>query len=214
MTLRLIDHLCRDHAQQAESRWPIAGDLRALFDQCWECEHITARLHPDGSYHIRSLPTLDFRTYDQLTALHESAHAVLGLVARMPLNYACIEPRTADLQIGFSGCVNWGDFSIPFDEWAAMCWAGQQAQMRWLAATGRNTAANRVDVANLGWDDTRQVLESAAEHRISEDTGWDLCGERLDQHWASIERVADALLAAARLSGAEIADLAGLEVAA
>lgn len=210
MTLRLIDHLCTSHAIQAQSRWPIAGGLADLFDRCHQCHHIAEDLHPMGTYSIRSLPDFDHHTYDQVTALHEAAHAVLGLAAGMPLNYAEIRPRTDEIDSGPGGCVNWGDYSIPIDKWAAMVWAGQRAQMRWLTASGLDTAANRVDVTNLGCDDTRRVLDAAGERNLPESIGWDLCADLLDLHELAIERVADALLAAGRLSGDEIAALSGV----
>lgn len=214
MTARLIDHLCTTHAVQAQSRWPIAGGYSDLLDDCHRCRDKAADLHPLGSYSIRSLPDFDHRTYDLVTALHESAHAVLGLIAEMPLNYAEIRPRTDEIDTKPGGCVNWGEFLTPMDEWAAMVWAGQRAQMCWLTASGLDSAANRVDVTHIGCDDTRRVLQAASGHGLSDDLGWDLCGDRLEQYWPVIEWVADALLAAGRLTGDEIAAIAGLTCAA
>jgi hypothetical protein len=210
VTLRLIDHLCEHHAGAALHRWPVAGDFGYLLDQCYRCWSRSAALHPEDTYSIRLLPDLGLRVYDYVTALHESAHAVLGMVAGMPLNYAQIVPRTEDVQEGIGGNVNWGDCTTPAEPWAAMVWAGQQAQLRWLVAERLDTPPNRVDVANLGWDDTRRVLEAAAERRLPLDMGWDLSGDLLDEHWSSVERVADALLAAGHLPGEEIAVIARL----
>lgn len=211
--MRLIDHLCPRHADAALTRWPIAGNLGDLFDVCDSCFDIAARLHPEGNYVIRVLPDLDKRTYEYSDTIHESAHAVLGMLAGMTLNFAHIEPRTDGVR-ELGSYVNWADYRTPVDQWAAMCWAGQRAQMRWLLAEGLGTYANRIDVANMGWNDTKMVLESATKHGLPSDIGWDLCGQLLDEHWSTIERVADALLTVGRLSGDEIAAIAGLEVPA
>lgn len=205
--MRLIDHLCDRHTAAALTRWPVAGDLGTLLDQCSACSDIAGRLHPTGSYSIRCLPTLDNRTYEHSDAIHEAAHAVLGLAAGMPLEYAMVEPRTDAIQVGARSHVRWGEYRTELTEWAAMVWAGQQAQRRWFTARGLDDDANMIDVSNQGAHDVKLILDAAAQHGVAEDIGWDLCGERLDEHWPSIERVADSLVARGRLSGAELADL-------
>jgi hypothetical protein len=209
VTPRLIDVLCGRHADRAQQRWPVPGDLFALFDKCGTCNFI-AYNRTGGTVAIRSLPDLDHRTYEYATCLHEASHAVIGLAARIPVNFVVVVPRTGELQTEPGGQTNVGEFSVPFDQWAAMMWAGQRAQMRWLRSAGWDTPANRVDVANLGWDDTRRVLDDAAKHGLPDDVGWELCGELLDLRWPAVERVADALLTAGRLSGDEVAAIAGL----
>lgn len=212
MTLRLIDHLCTLHAQQAELRWPVAGDLAVLFDTCGSCDQLAASLHPEGVYSIRVLPDLDHRTYEHGDAIHEAAHAVLGLAADMPLNYAEIAARTDSMQAGPRSHTKWHDYETPIEQWAAMCWSGLRAHMRWLTELGLDTRANRVDVVNMGCHDTKLVLDAARTHGLPNDIGWTLSADLLERHWPTIERVADALLAAGRLSGDEIAALARVGV--
>ncbi len=214
MTLRLIDHLCPTHVEAALDRWPVAGDFGTLLNECFSCDMICRNLHPDGVYSIRVLPDLDSRTYEQGDAIHEAAHAVLGLRADMPLDCVVIAVRTDSVQAGPRSHTRWHDYSTPVEQWAAMCWAGQRAHLRWLAGKDLDTRANRVDVASIGSSDTKLVLDAAEMHGLSDDIGWGLSTDLLDRHWNSIERVADALLGAGRLSGAEIADIAGIEVAA
>lgn len=212
--VRLIDHLCPDHAEAGLHRWPVAGDFGVLLDDCDSCRRIANDLHPSGNYTIRVLPDLDPRTYEHGDAVHESAHAVLGLLADMPLDYVLIEPRLATTQAGPRSHTKWHDYSTPMEKWAAMCWAGQRAHLRWLAVEGLDTRANRVDAVNMGCHDTKLVLDAAAERGLPDDIGWDLAGELLDAHWTAVMRVADALANDRRLSGDEIARIAGLEVCA
>lgn len=208
MNLRLIDHLCPVHADAVRRRWPIAGSLSDLFDQCPSCNDRTAELHPSGRYTIRTLPDLDNRTYEEGSAFHEAGHAVLGLAAGMPLNYVQVEARTDGIQDGFGGCVNWGDYSTPVEQWAAMCWAGQQAQMRWLRALNLDTAANVADVVNLAWDDTRRVLHEVRRVGLGEGAGWSLCEQLLDRWWPTVEDVAFALAADLYLPGDQVRGIA------
>jgi hypothetical protein len=198
---RLIDIICgrcSDRILNARA-WPAPRN-------CADCAGIAAR-HADnpGS----NLGHLDGR---ESAAIHEAAHVVTGLACEYTICYASLEPsdrpgsgahyvaRIFNYQQGSSGH-------------AVMGLAGSLATRRWVRSQGCTSDADMLEAINTGLSDVQEMYE----------LGWssdDLASRVpdaeavVDLHWASIERVAEALLSAGRLEGDRIAELAALTMCA
>lgn len=202
---RIIEALCQHHADRARTVWPIAGDVKALAAACDGCSYNLDRLRADGPINLRALPNLTAEGYVRCAATHEAAHAVVGVAAGLPLKSARLNIVGDEVHTTPGAAVTWGPYSGPVDGYLAMCWAGQQASRRWLSDQWTDvTEADLVDVAFLGWDDTRQALGVIEQHQLALDTGWDLGEQMVTERWTQIEALADLLVRQRCLLGDEV----------
>lgn len=207
---RIIEALCQEHADQARTVWPIAGDIKALAAACAGCSFNLDRLRADSSINLRALPTLTADGYIRAAAIHEAAHAIVGVVAGLPLKSVRLNIFGDEHHSTPGAEVNWGPYSVPVDGYLAMCWAGQQAVGRWLAGQWHDvTAADLVDVSFLGWDDTRQALNAIETHQLAARSGWTLGEQMVDERWEQIEALAALLVQQRCLLGDEVISIVG-----
>lgn len=196
MTARLIDLLCGRHRSFIlDTRlWPadcpINGTFGAYLD-CRDCDNarIPGHLFDDA----------------EKAAVHEAGHAVMYVAAGADVEYAVLNPGQRDSgQVRFSG-------SLSRDEFLTGTWGGVAATLHWADRMLMLDDAAVVDLVVCGYGD----LQFALDH-VSDFGGRDAdrAYEQVGRHWDAVECVADALLAAGRLSGSEIAGLAGIGVPA
>lgn len=145
-----------------------------------------------------------------LNAVHEAGHAVLHVAFGHTVNFAMVADDPD--QPGVIGNVNFDAYSTALRV-AASTWAGREAVLRQLDRWRALDDASLVDaayamrgdwalLADLGLGEAQ--LEAARLTAV----------ESVVEHWPSIERVADGLLACGQLTGDEVAALAQIEVAA
>jgi hypothetical protein len=92
-------------------------------------------------------------------AVHEAAHAVVGLAYGMNLEYTgVLEQETGD-QWNMTGRTRWGNCSVPCLRYAVMAAAGLRAEVRYLAGQGLSAAE-----ALGGASDDRQVAFADLAH--------------------------------------------------
>lgn len=201
MTLRLIDLICdgcRDAILDARVWLPPS--------RCTECALLAERHHGESG---PNLPHLDGR---EAAAIHEAGHVVVGLACDYTIHYATLGPsgragssahyqaQIFDYQVGSSGHV-------------VMALAGSAAGRRWVLAQGCASDADMLEVVNTGLTDVGDMFERGW---VFEDVASRVpdADAVVDLHWHAIERVAAALLDHGRLTGDEIAQIAGLECGA
>lgn len=185
MTERLIDAMCGYHR-----RWTVENRMWRDAILCRQgCRTVTR---------VVLLPHLD---QARQLAIHEAGHAVVFLALGDQIRYATLNANANDPSLSPGGVQTFSD-----QRDARGILAGPAAVAFWAAPTSN---ADIVDIANGARDDFRNVWKAG----ISVESVADLLrgADRLvAYYWASVERVADALLAAGRLSGDEIAAIAGI----
>ncbi len=209
MSFRLIDIMCDDHRTTILTTriWP--RDYRSHkpgIEPCHACNEVGARF----PYEYADMqPGLDRR---EAAAFHEAGHVVAALAAGWAPIYLSMSPSgragsTAHYQVD---CL---DYHVGSFGHAVMALAGGSAVWRWMRQQGCRSDAYLVDAVSTGLSDVEEMFER----------GWsvaDLAGcvrdadGLVDRHWPAIERVAAEALSRGRLDGAEIAAIAGIEVAA
>ncbi len=161
---------------------------------------------------VRGLTELSARQRERLTAVHEAGHAVLAIVTGQPVSRVELLLRRGQSGRQDVGGVTVfdGPIRVPLPEYVAICWAGQQASLRYLAAKGHATAANRLDVRHGGWDDNLGALaairrDAPGAEPLAAFLSWRaLADALLEVHWPAVIRLQRKLLRARRL------DLRGL----
>jgi hypothetical protein len=205
VTGRFIDLLCPWHRQYIlETRvWPERHDP-GTGSSCRECR-ITAATVPEGWF--RQLPGFDAR---EVAAIHETGHIVAVAVLGYTPGYITLEGS------GRSGSTAHYTADLPTDAvhgigHAAVVLAGEAATRRWLVCSRADTDADLLDAVYGGKLDTED-LHTFGLSRVDVDVSLATADRLVAEHWPAVERVADMLLARGRLSGNEIADLAGMAV--
>jgi hypothetical protein len=205
MMFRLADIMCARHkALILDTRlWPqnyTAGNHNPGNNSCENCADV-GRQAPTGIPTV--LPHLEPVEH---MAFHESGHAVVYLHLGVTVDYAALEASPdgaegsqAHVSVDASGCSLVG------------LWAGTAAARRWLLTRGVSDDADLIDVINGGHLDAREIHESGFGRR-DVNAARDHADGLVNQNWSAIERVAAALLIRGRLTGDEIAELAGCGV--
>jgi hypothetical protein len=187
---RLIDYLCDRHQQHIldTHTWPDDWRFGAYCTNCGSASQVL------------QLPHLD---PNQQLAIHEAGHAVAHLTVGTRLLYASL--NADDFNGEVAGGVRFEDG--PYDAVALM--AGAAAVSHWARMFGPLSDADWVDVVFGASHDFRDAYNEGLT--VAEAAGVGLRANILvSGRWDAIERVADMLLVRGRLSGAEIADLAGM----
>ncbi len=195
MSVRLIELMCDRHVIliAATRIWPcdLAGDM----SNCRDC----GKDAPPGMHRITVLPAIDPRT---TLAVHEAGHAVVHLAQGTPVDAAELGDERGHVEIGGDGT-----------QWAEGTMAGAAAAKVRADRHGLTARAHLVDIAWSAREDFK-ILHDHGLSMVDINDALTLADDLVAIHWPAIERVADALLAAGRLSGAEVAAIAGLEVPA
>lgn len=189
---RLIDFLCRTHRTiVVEGRyWP-----NGLIIDANTCHSCTEQV-PPGEHQFVTLPGID--PYLTL-AIHEAGHAVVHLAQGTPIDGAEMQGNRAVVHVG-------GDGSQQPEGTLA---GAAAVRMRAI----RHGLGSEADVADAVWTAHQdfQLLYDCGFTYYDVENLLEPTGDLVAEHWAAIERVADRLLVRGRLTGDEIADLAGLE---
>lgn len=203
---RLIDLMCHRHQHLLITGrfWPadyIPGNHQPGNNSCHDCGIIGAT-RPYGPIHADTPgvnPTEE-------AAIHEAGHAVAYLTHNIHVDYASLAPGDAEgsrahLSVLLGDSLNTTAHRIGL-------WAGQSATLLWLDRQGLLDDAARIDVAWNAGLDSRDLWDCGVEAGVH-DPARDDADRLVADRWDAIERVADMLLARGRLSGDEIAELAG-----
>ena len=165
------------------------------------------------------LGTLTYGQRDAMRAVHEAGHAVAALAgggyvhdARITTTAELVgrEPSDEGIKSGDVRICNLTDSTTC----AVFLGAGERAEDRWLRESGLWTSTLAAGI-ELGAYGDRKALLRGNPH-VGFGTGQDyvivhdLADHLVGEHWAHILAVAGELASRLRLSGAEVADLAGL----
>jgi hypothetical protein len=204
---RVSAALCTAHAEDATDVWPSAS-FDDLLAGCSPCEAAADRLRDSqGSLLLGTLPHLSVAEFNQMTAIHEAGHTIVGVLTDHPVIEVAVSPFTGAIQTEPGGGMTLGPFDLPVDEHCAMLWAGQSAALRWIIEHGHDTPDNRIDIAYLGWHDVSQIRAWTDRYDIPLTTGRRFADRLLTKHWATVEALAGLLLQHGRVSGAAVNDL-------
>lgn len=153
------------------------------------------------------------------TAHHEAAHAVVATIRGIPVRYTTIRPR----KTGYRGLTNLRHPKTegPWEFYGAVCAAGTIADDIYTGITQRPQLARPIgDLANLR-QAAREVRQETRERRpppgvevgrtatvraIAE-IAWREAYDVLAAHYGAVLAVADRLVAAGTLTGAEVRHL-------
>lgn len=192
------------------ARCPGRPSYQQVVNSCEACGRAFAQLQ--HGVVIRTWPTLPGDMVRRMNAVHEAGHAVLGVVTGQPLKRVVL---AADPGVHPGGLVEWdGSYTVLFEDYAGMCWAGQQAVLRWLGERELTTPENVLDARYAGFEDVHQATELA--YRVTGDTaaaveavlGWrDLADGHLARHWAAVGVIASELLVHGQLSADHVSGL-------
>jgi hypothetical protein len=191
MTARLIDVMCFGHRALilGNRMWPAGFDLA-------NCPNCT-----DDRDEANILPGIDPA---QEMSIHEAGHAFAWL---------SLGVEVIDVDLGgnsrFRAYTNYRSYNLgSFPELIGL-WAGAAATRNWIRRVGALTDAAEIDIAMTARSDIQLIIENCADPDAVAETR-DLADRLVARHWGSIERIADALLVAGRLSGEAIAAIAQL----
>lgn len=182
---RLIDAMCWVHRAMVlgSGMWP-AGNAVA---ECPACSYASADLV--------FLPGVDGR---QEIAIHEAGHAVTALRDGLHVQHATIASN--GLLAGHTNVTVLQPGSLDV---LTYLWAGSAAVRVWLSRLGILDDAAQIDVAQGARTDAMLICSATADGSLIEEARkraeW-----IADRHFARIERVAEALLAAELMTGEEI----------
>jgi hypothetical protein len=175
----------------------------------------------DGSPKPDIASSLTYRQVVRSIAVHEAAHAVVGLAYDMSLKRAGVLEWTEGDRRFATGRTSWNNCFVPELRYAVMCAAGARADLRHLRAAGLLTAQTARGAADSGTDDRRTAVTALAASRFPlRDSGarrgmwWTEVEQMADaavgRLWKQITAVADAMVAGGVLTGDRIAALACL----
>jgi hypothetical protein len=201
--MRLIDLMCDWHRQFILDvrLWPV-GYKPGGNTNCGNCLEVTRLLPPAA---VRPFPEFGREANE---AIHESGHVVVALAHGFVVDYLALEPS------GRSGSTaHWAGrtterATLNSAEFAEVTLAGEAAGRYWLTREGEASAANLIDAAFGGLLDVEDL--EAMDWGGSAAVALKRADISVTEHWAAIERVAEALMDRRRLDGTEVAELAGL----
>jgi hypothetical protein len=192
---RAADVVCDHHKTVivATRLWP------ADYQVCPDCRLLSNALPAGG---ILLLPHLDT---SRCVAVHEAGHAVTYTLLGVKVHYASMRPGDGvSYQVG-------GHVSLDLapDEYVPVgLWGGTAAVRRLMLNAGTPTIEDLIDLGNNGYGDTIMLRKSGVSD-VELRAARDRADEMAEHYWEAISRVADALLARGRLTGAEIVELVG-----
>lgn len=159
---------------------------------------------------------------DQMRAVHEAAHAVAFLVAGGHVHSAWVR-NTADLRVTADPASGAGQPGGRVDgcgvtdgrDFAVVMGAGERAEDRWLRTAGLWTPALAAGVEFGAYTDRRAVLDVNPSLGFTGGAGdflvvHEIADNFVAAHWDALTAVASVLTHRLRLTGDEIAGLAGL----
>ena len=205
VTLRLINAMCDKHRDRILSTqiWTPGFNIGDRTD-CRACAEVSDSLPRQMVYAV--VPGTDGY---EVGAFHEAGHVVVHLLHGVEsLEVEMDDDRgKGGGRVSFTAQQGW----LGGTDYLAGTWAGFAASIHLIERSGLLDDAAVVDMARRAGSDMEQALGYEPDLRRH-------CEAReratvlVDEHWSSVERVADALLARGRLTGAEIAELAGCGV--
>jgi hypothetical protein len=145
---------------------------------------------------------------DEITAIHEAAHAVAAIRGGLLFDHVTAEP---DDEYDTDGALHWtdlytsGEVAMPPEIVAVVLLAGPcaEAKLRKLRVDrifmGQAASDDRAGIAELGLSEQQFVTATRAALDL------------VEQEWPTIERVADALLEYGELSFEQVAGLIDAE---
>jgi hypothetical protein len=189
---RLIDTLCGAHQALilGARMWPAGTALT-------DCRDCTDLLLAAGV--VEYSHGVDER---EELAIHEAGHAFTYLRDDLPVQYVTLARNDR-----FAAHTSFEIFHPGSLDTLTGMWAGYTATRTWLSRLGQLDAAAEVDLANSARSDAAFICSATSDP--------DLIGEAkeraewvIGRHFARIERVAEALLAAGRMTGEQIDEVA------
>lgn len=147
-----------------------------------------------------------------LRAIHEAGHAVAALLGRAHLHSAEIVIGDTDAE---TGGVVYACNLADGHGYAVYSAAGERAADRWLREAGLWTPEGAVANEVAAKSDREQFLTinlhvGFGDREVDYRVVHDLADQALDQHWATVVRVADQLVQRGYLDANEIVAIAGL----
>ena len=210
------DVLCAHHQKVTiEQGWPIVGDLQAIQRDCYGCwEKVGRQCRAHRTSDLRAIPFPDRAggklLWPQVAAIHEAAHAVLGVLAGHRLLSVHIRPDRFDGVTGHAGgAVNWKLARISLLSHLSMTAAGEHAVLHWLRNQHMDTPSNIIDARFVGLHDLMQAATLTSEHNLPLRTGHDRAEHLLRECWDLVERVAALLVIDNRVVGDQVHALIG-----
>lgn len=213
---RVADALCRKHLTATlTDHWPFPGDLRAAIESCSACTIIIYSLREgDGAPWVRTFIDLTVDEFTHQTATHEAAHVIAGILSGHRLDHVEL---AADGTFGNgtddpSGHVTWAPWEMPIIDHLTMVWAGEASGVRWIREHGHDTEADLVDIRYLSCGDVAEAEEWAGRLSIPVATGRAEAAVVVEQHWSTIQVLADRLIERRRLTAADVDRLVAGEI--
>ena len=179
-----------------------------VLGQPYPTRNCAPNIEGDSDARLNLTPT----QLDYLRAIHEAGHAVAVLIGNAHLHSAEIVTGLADDETG--GVVHACNLADGH-AYAVFSAAGERAADRWLHEAALWTPERAVANEAAAHGDRTSFLainphvgfgDKEVDYRIVHD----LADQALNTHWAAVTAVADALHQHQHLTGAAIADIAGL----
>lgn len=180
--------------------------------------------HPEPDHWVNTWEVEALSEQEKLhnTATHEAAHAVLWALAGVPILDVTVRTMTEAAK-GFAlGVTVKGPFHAAIYPVLLGACAGERAEDRWLHETGLWNEERAWVVERLARSDRREaatcIREASSRVLTCQSNGeWndlptihDHTDKALDDHWASVTALAEALVQKRHLDERQIADIAGI----
>jgi hypothetical protein len=181
--------------------------------------------HPEPDHWIHTWDAEGFTEDQKLhgTAIHEAAHAVLMCAAGVPIHSVLVRTMSETTNGLPSGENDRGPYSVDLVDLLAGLCAGERAEDRWLRAAGLWTperawaierhARNDRAMADDTIHDTNQIhlTYGASSHWNDLASIHTHTDQVVDQYWANITDLADALIVHRSLNAQQIARIARID---
>ncbi len=188
--------------------WPVAGGLDVLAESCEDCgSRFAAALDEAGGSELTVLtqPDLSADAKEWSVAIHEAGHAAIAAVTGRQVLSAEAYPWDS-APADYVGRV------IVADElnastalgYVAGNLAGQEAAVKWLAESGRDTPATILGARYGSHADNARAAEISRRYGVSVESGLAVCREILDDRWPQVRILAGDLLSQTYLDGPEV----------
>lgn len=187
------DLICTRHTAEAVGGvWPFETvDVYAIRQQCDDClSRIDPHLPPPNVlWQTSSHRDLNPDQRRHLSAVSAAATAVTGILAGSTLDYVDADPNSS-----LGGTCWWGSNHRATIDYIATLWVGNIATLRYLVEIGLDTPARRLEAAAGSWRDQAHAHKFTAEHHLDLAASRDHAALLVDEHWGTINAVADALV--------------------